>query len=223
MNNEPTIHRLAVGKPKKLSYGAGKTMETGIGKTSVKEAYLLKEGFENDGVADKKNHGGLERAVCFYPYEHYDKWEKELGKPLPLPAFGENITISNMLEKDVYIGDIYQVGQTVIQITQGRVPCSTIDRYVEANTLLKRVIETGLTGYLAKVIEEGKIEDTSMIKLIQRNKESISILACNKTYFENKDLKAMYKILSVDALSLEWKNRIEKRIRHLERPARNNN
>lgn len=223
MKQKAIIRSLAVGMPKTLTYSNGKKMQTGIGKTEVNEASLFKAGFENDEVADKKSHGGLERAVCFYPYEHYGKWEKEQDKKLPLPAFGENITISNMLEKDVYIGDVYQIGQTVVQITQGRVPCSTIDRYVELDTLMKRVVETGFTGYLAKVIEEGTIRADSSVKLLQRDQASFSVLHCNNVYFENTNVKAMHAILTVDALSLEWKNRIEKRIQNLERSARKNN
>ena len=62
-----------------------------------------------------------------------------------------------MLEADICIGDIYKIGNAIIQVTQGRVPCSTIDKYAEANILLKRLIETGYTGFLARVLEEGTI------------------------------------------------------------------
>ncbi len=119
LDKEPTIHTLAVGMPKELQYGQGKTVTTGIHKTETKEVYLSIEGFERDDVADKKNHGGPDRAVCLYPIEHYKKWEDELGKALPTAAFGENLTVANMNEADVCIGDIYKVGDAVIQITQG--------------------------------------------------------------------------------------------------------
>ncbi len=69
-------------------------------------------------MADKKLHGGPDRAVCLYPADHYIQWEHELGKPLPPAAFGENLTVTNMLEADVCIGDIYKIGNAVIQITQ---------------------------------------------------------------------------------------------------------
>lgn len=212
---EPKIHTLAVGMPKELHYGEGKTLTTGIHKTETREVYLSFEGFERDDVADKKNHGGVDRAVCLYPIEHYQKWELELGKVLPLAAFGENLTVENMLEADVCIGDIYKVGDAVIQITQGRVPCSTIDKHVNANTLLKRVIETGFTGYLGRVLEEGMVRSNSPIQLLEKHPAALSILFCNETYFNNVDPVAMEKIQSVDELALDWKEKLNKRIRRL--------
>lgn len=55
-----------------------------------------------------------------------------------------------MLEKDVHIGDIFRLGEAVIQITQGRVPCSTITKRTNNPFLLKRMVQTGFTGYLCR-------------------------------------------------------------------------
>ena len=72
-------------------------------------------------------------------------------------AFGENITVTNMLEQNVHIGDIFRLGDAVIQITQGRIPCSTITKRTDMPPLLKRMVETGFTGYLCRVLEEGTV------------------------------------------------------------------
>ena len=213
---QATIHTLAVGLPKTLDYGKGQSMITAIEKQVVSDVYLAKQGFEGDDVADKKHHGGPDRAVCLYPAEHYSQWERELGKPLPLAAFGENLTVTNMLEADVCIGDIYKIGEATIQITQGRIPCSTIDRYTEADRLLKRLIETGYTGYLARVLEEGIISAESKIELVERHPAHLSVLHCNKVYYQNDDAQAMKRIQAVDALAPDWKRKLEKRIQLLQ-------
>lgn len=210
------IHTLAIGMPKELHYSNGRSMITGIEKQKVQEVYLSARGFEGDDVADKKHHGGPDRAVCLYPAEHYIQWERELGKPLPTAAFGENLTVTNMLEADICIGDIYKIGDAVIQITQGRVPCSTIDKYTEANILLKRLIETGYTGFLARVLEEGTICADSKIELVEKHPARISVLHCNEVYFKNKDALAMKRIQAVDALAEDWKQKLEKRIQLLQ-------
>lgn len=214
--NRATIYTLAIGMPKELHYGDGRSMVTGIAKQQVPNVYLASRGFEGDDVADKKHHGGPDRAICLYPLEHYAQWQQELGKTLPTAAFGENLTVTNMLEVDVYIGDIYKIGDAVIQITQGRVPCSTIDKYTEATTLLKRLIETGYTGYLGRVLEEGTIYADSPIELIEKDSAGISVLYCNEVYFQNKDADAMQRILAVEALADEWKQKLEKRIQVLQ-------
>lgn len=212
----PMIHTLAVGMPKELFDSKGRSMITGIEKQRVQEVYLSSHGFEGDDVADKKHHGGPDRAVCLYPAEHYIQWEQELGKTLPTAAFGENLTVTNMLEAEVCIGDIYKIGNAVIQITQGRIPCSTIDRYTEANILLKRLIETGYTGFLARVLEEGTICADSKVELVEKHPARISVLYCNEVYFKNKDAIAMQQIRAVDALAEDWKEKLEKRIQLLQ-------
>ncbi|MFJ6210969.1 MOSC domain-containing protein [Lysinibacillus sp. NPDC092081] len=215
-NNIAMIHTLAIGMPKELHYSNGHSMITGIEKRKVQEVYLSARGFEGDDVADKKHHGGPDRAVCLYPAEHYIQWEQELSKQLPTAAFGENLTVTNMLEADICIGDIYKIGDAVIQITQGRVPCSTIDKYTEANTLLKRLIETGYTGFLARVLEEGTICADSKIELVEKHPARASVLHCNEVYFKNKDALAMKRIQAVDALAEDWKQKLEKRIQLLQ-------
>ncbi|MFJ3390702.1 MOSC domain-containing protein [Lysinibacillus sp. NPDC086135] len=214
--NKAMIHTLAIGMPKELHYSNGRSIITGIEKRKVQEVYLSARGFEGDDVADKKHHGGPDRAVCLYPAEHYIQWEQELGKPLLTAAFGENLTVTNMLEADICIGDIYKIGDAVIQVTQGRVPCSTIDKYAEANILLKRLIETGYTGFLARVLEEGTICADSKIELVEKHPEGISVLHCNEVYFKNKDALAMKRIQVVDALAEDWKRKLEKRVQLLQ-------
>lgn len=214
--NKPIIHTLAVGMPKELIDSKGRSMMTGIEKQKMQEVYLSAHGFHGDDVADKKHHGGPDRAVCLYPAEHYIQWEQELGNPLPTAAFGENLTVTNMLEEDICIGDIYKIGDAVIQITQGRVPCSTIDKYTESNTLLKRMIETGYTGFLARVLEEGTIYANSNIELVEKHPAQVSVLYCNEVYFKNKDADAMKHIRAVDALAEDWKQKLEKRIQVLQ-------
>lgn len=208
------IKNLAVGLPKNVYYNNDQhVMRSAICKQSTEMVYLRKEGFEGDGVADLKHHGGPERAVCLYPYEHYSYWENEFHKQLEPATFGENVTVSNMIEKDVYIGNIYRIGEATVQVTQGRVPCNTISNRAEIPLLLKRIMETGYTGYFCKVLEEGTIEQTSTITLLDEDPKKVSVLFANQTFFHNKkDIPAIHKILEVDALAGEWKERLEKLI-----------
>lgn len=211
-----TIQYFSVGKPKQMTYGEGKSMETGICKEGVTEAFLSKDGFTGDGIADTKHHGGPDRAVCIYPFEHYAQWEIEFGKTLPPAAFGENLTVSGMLEKEVAIGDIYRIGEAVIQITQGRIPCNTIDRRVGISTMMKRMVETGFTGYLCRVLEEGNVRSDSPITLVEKHQDNVTVLFGNNTYFHDaKNVAAMEKIIHVDALAANWYERFDKRLQKL--------
>ncbi|RJS59341.1 MOSC domain-containing protein [Bacillus sp. PK3_68] len=218
MRNSQVIElkNFSIGLPKKLTYGNGKEMETGICKQTVEEAFLTKEGFRGDGVADLRYHGGPDRAVCVYPYEHYSLWEKEFAIPLSPSTFGENLTVTNMLEKDVYIGDVFRLGEAVIQVTQGRIPCSTITKRTNNPALLKRMVQTGFTGYLCRVLEEGTVRKDSNITLLESHPKQVSILEGNEIYFRKpKDAEGMKKMLAVDELANEWKELLEERLNKL--------
>lgn len=215
-HEEILLKNFSIGLPKKMTYENERQLETAICKESVHEAFLTKEGFLGDGVADLKHHGGPDRAVCVYPFEHYARWEKEFGVKLTDSTFGENITVTNMLESDVCIGDIYQLGDAVVQITQGRVPCSTINKRTGLPFLMKHMVATGLTGYFFRVLQEGKVRKDSQITLIEKHPQAISILFGNEVYFHRpKDVEAMQTLLSVEALAEEWKGYMSKRLAKL--------
>ncbi|WP_233569762.1 MOSC domain-containing protein [Falsibacillus albus] len=206
------IIRVNVGKPKEHSYNEN-TYRSGISKRSVQEVMVTEERFVGDDVENHEYHGGKERAVCFYPYEHYQKWETEFNKTLNIPAFGENLTVTGMKEDEVFIGDIFQIGEAVIQICQGRIPCSTISKFNGVDPLLKRIIETGFTGYFGKVIKEGSISESSEIILIDQHPLQISILEANQTLFHDfKNKERLEKIMEVKELASAWKKAIQKKL-----------
>lgn len=206
------IENFSIGKPNEMEYGGGKEILTGICKETVKEALLTVDGFRGDGVADLRHHGGLDRAVCVYPHEHYQLWEKEFGITLPKATFGENLTLSNLLERDVHIGDVFQVGEAVIQVTQSRIPCSTITKRTGLPFLLNRMIETGYTGYLCRVLEEGSVRRDSEITLLKEDPARVSVLFTNEVYFHQaKNYSDVKRILEVDALAKKWREGLVKR------------
>lgn len=207
------IKNLSIGLPKKMKVGQNEEVVSAIRKQAVEVAFLTKDGFRGDGVADLKHHGGPDRAVCFYPFEHYSLWESEFLTAFELPTFGENLTVTDMEEKNVCIGDIYSIGDAVIQITQGRIPCSTITKRTNNPYLLKLLVQTGFTGYLGRVLQEGIVRKDSIISLEERNSNEVSIFEANEVYFKRpRDVEGIQKILSVEELADEWKVMLTKRL-----------
>lgn len=207
------LKNFSIGLPKKMKYGHDKEIDTGICKQTIEEAFLTKEGFQGDGVADLRYHGGPDRAVCVYPYEHYSLWEKEFKNTLPSSTFGENVTVTNMLEKDVCIGDVFRLGDAVIQVTQGRIPCSTITKRMNNPSLLKRMVQTGFTGYLCRVLEEGNVRKNSKITLLESHPKQVSILYGNEVYFhKQKDVEGIKRVLGVQELACEWQKTLVNRL-----------
>lgn len=204
------IINLAVGKPKEYNWN-GKKELSGIGKSSVQSIKVEKSIIAGDDVANHDFHGGPDRVVCLYPFEHYSYWEEVFQKKLILPAFGENITATGMTEEQVCIGDIYKIGDSILQITQGRIPCVTISNYNEEKQLLKNLVETTLTGYFFRVLEEGTIKFDSEITLLEKHSKEISVSFATQILFHQKeDQASIEKILTVDALAEDWRNRFLK-------------
>lgn len=216
LGRAPQLIHLSIGMPKQMKYGQEQQVLTGICKAAVQEAYLTKDGFIGDGIADTRHHGGPDRAVCVYPDEHYKLWEQEFGQQLPAAAFGENITVSHMTEHEVHIGDIYRLGDAVIQVNQGRVPCSTITKRLGFPTLLKRMTETGYTGYLCRVLEEGVVRSDSAITLLEPHPKQISVLFANEMYYQKQhEPSGIESVLAVEELAEEWRKSLNKRLNQI--------
>lgn len=205
------IKSLNIGLPKIQNFQQ-RQYRTAIDKKPIQKGWLTKNGFVNDGVANTDFHGGEDRAVCFYVFEHYKEWEKEFNRDLPLPSFGENLTVAGMDEKSVCIGDIFQIGDSVVQITQGRIPCATISQHNNVDVFLKRVIETCKTGYFARVLQEGMITNESKIILLKRHLLKISVHFTIDTFFHCMEEERIEKILQVKELANVMRNKLTKRL-----------
>ncbi|HTE46178.1 MAG TPA: MOSC domain-containing protein, partial [Gemmatimonadaceae bacterium] len=121
--SRPRLVSLQVGRPRE--FGDGDPRMTSIFKTPVDEAIMLAAtNLDGDEQADLTVHGGIDKAVCVYSADHYQAWRDELNNPLmDAGAFGENFTVSGQTELDVCIGDVYQVDEAIVVVSQPRSPC----------------------------------------------------------------------------------------------------
>ncbi|MGF7536311.1 MOSC domain-containing protein [Bacillus mexicanus] len=201
-----SVLSLNLGKPQTLEYD-GKKIETGIMKRPADSAVMLyRTNFEGDGQADLINHGGPDKAVCVYPAAHYPFWEEFLSRPLPSAAFGENLTIAGLTEENVFIGDIFQLDEAVVQISQPRQPCVKLAKRFGVKEMVLKVQQTGYTGFYFRVLEEGRVAPDPKLELLSRGEKAISVQFANRIkYHDVKNLAAIDRILSEGALSASWK------------------
>lgn len=182
-----------------------KTYFTAYNKTPQQQpVFLYKTHFEGDGVGDTKHHGGSDKAVCVYPFEHYEKWmtELELEVPLSVPAFGENLTVKGLLEDEVCIGDVFSVGEAIVQITQPRQPCQTLASILCRPDMIKKVVDTGRTGYYLRVIKEGLVAAGDEMVLIVKHPARVSVTESNQIkYGFLKDAEKVQRLIEVKELA----------------------
>jgi MOSC domain-containing protein YiiM len=161
---------LFIGKPSHFrSDGAMSSIGSRVAAEGpVKLGFL---GFEGDAVGDPSVHGGPDKAVHYYPAEHYEAWRGD-GPAHPLldqlGGFGENLCGEGLTEEKVHIGDRFRIGTALLEISQGRQPCWKIDHHFGRKGMTAAVIKTGRSGFYFRVIEEGEIALGDAIEQVYR-------------------------------------------------------
>jgi len=113
---------------------------------------------DGDGQADLAVHGGLDKAVYVYPFEHYEFWQSALPDiEFKMGMFGENFTTTGLKEGKVNIGDRFQVGTVKLIVTQPRMPCYKLGIRFGRPEMVKRFLESRRTGFYFRVLQEGEV------------------------------------------------------------------
>ncbi len=142
---------------------------------------------DGDRQADRRVHGGPDMAVLCYSASHYPAWREELGLPsMPHGGFGENFTIEGQDEETVCIGDVYEVGEAVLQVSQPRGPCHKISYRWRNPELLRLVEESGRHGWYARVLLEGMVEAGQPLRLLERKNPQWSVRRAADVHWDRK-------------------------------------
>ncbi|MDP1766621.1 MAG: MOSC domain-containing protein [Methylotenera sp.] len=129
------------------------------------------EGLEGDEQGDRRFHGGVDKAVNFYPHEHYSFWRNHLGA-MPLldtsGAFGENLSTAGMTEDDLCLGDKLRIGTVLLEISQTRQPCWKLNHRFGVREMALLVQQSLRTGFYCRVLKPGTLVVGDAIKLVAR-------------------------------------------------------
>ena len=160
----------------------GKKIQTGIFKKSTEGPINVKRlGLEGDQQANKKLHGGIDKAICVYPSEYYELWKEELGKPdLSFGDFGENLTTFGLLEDDIYLGDRLRIGSVEVVVTQPREPCITLNVRLGRKDVSALIRKSGRSGFYFSVEKEGIIKNGDSIENISKEENRVSVSDFNQ-------------------------------------------
>ena len=206
-----------VSKPKPMS-SQGKTVLTGIFKQPVEgRVHVGRLNLEGDQQADLSVHGGAHQAVYVYPFEHYRVWQNELGRnDLSFGQFGENFTVSGLLENQVCIGDVFRIGSALFQVTQPRVPCFKLATKMESTQFPKLFMATARTGFYLRVMEEGDVEAGDSIIQENRYSSGMTVESVFRLAFFDQDNRAkLEEAVCIASLSPGWQRMFEKRLEEL--------
>lgn len=192
----------------------GRTFSTSINRQPVTELIELgADGFDGDSVADTVNHGGVDKAVCVYPHEHYAPWGQLLTSNLSPPAFGENLTTSGLLEDDVAIGDSYRIGTAVVEVSQPRQPCYKLADKHDERQLPAWVNERGWTGFYLRVLEVGSTRVRDEIIPLDRPHSDLTVALATATLLDKSAPDDIVRrFADLPQLSESWRQWMHQRL-----------
>ena len=213
------IVSLNVGRPRLLSW-KGPSFSTGIFKEPVSgRAMLRRTNLDGDRQADLSVHGGADKAVYGYPSEHYEYWKEQLdGKALSWGAFGENFTTEGLLEREVRVGDRYQVGAATVMVKTPRLPCFKLAAKFQMDDMIERFLHSGRSGYYFSVIEEGEVGAGDEFQFLETETPTLSIFDTFAAY-TSLDLELLQRAAKVTALPEGWRERFRSRADAIQKAA----
>ncbi|HLQ96041.1 MAG TPA: MOSC domain-containing protein [Pseudogracilibacillus sp.] len=217
--SEPIVVQIRTGKAKEMGEeGAKHPMDrpwkSAIYKQPITGERLLTElGLKQDEVGDPVAHGGAEKALFAYPSIHFPKWRQELDIAISEGGFGENLVVEKMDETSVCLGDVYQLGDAKIEVSQPRRPCWKPARRHRIMDFALRIQNSGRTGWYYRVVEEGNISAPAALTLLKRPFPEWTIAAANEVmYVRKKDVAAAKALADCPALAPNWKRSLYKRL-----------
>jgi MOSC domain-containing protein YiiM len=191
-----------IGNLKQITWN-GRQLQTGIFKYPTNSPlFLKKEIVANDAIANRKVHGGIHKACYLFSTKHYPYWEKRYPNlNWNWGMFGENLSISDMDETSMRIGDIYKIGSALVQISQPREPCFKLGIRFGTQQILKDFIDYGFPGTYIKILEEGEVSPEDELILIKPSDNLLTVYKFFQLLYAKKKDKKILK-LAIDNIAL---------------------
>lgn len=185
----------------------------------VTELELGAEGFIGDQQADRRVHGGPEKAVHLYPARHYARLVErfpEAAAQLVSGSLGENISTPELDENDVRIGDLWRLGSALLQVCQPRNPCWKIDERFAADGMAAFIAEQRLTGWYWRVVTPGRVTPGDSLELAQAADGAFTLAEAMRCWQAHRPALAnLEKLAASPGIASNWQQKIMTRVEWL--------
>ncbi|MDK3023104.1 MOSC domain-containing protein [Cupriavidus taiwanensis] len=199
---------------------------SGIAKTATRaRTRVTPTGLEGDGQGDPRHHGGPEKALHHYAFDHYPAWRQTLqehGAPgdgvLDTPgAFGENLSTTGLTEADVCIGDRFRLGTALVEVSQARQPCWKLNHRFGYAGMSRAVQQSLRTGWYYRVLESGDVAAGDMLELAARPCPGWSLQRLLQVlYVDRLDYAALEEMAALAPLAESWRKLARQRLERRE-------
>jgi MOSC domain-containing protein YiiM len=156
-----------------------------------------------DDQADRKAHGGPDKALYAYAVEDARWWEQEIGRALAYGEFGENLTTAGIDVNDALVGERWQIGTTVLEVSEPRIPCWRLGVRMNDKTFPRRFTDSLRAGPYFRIVIEGDVGAGDEIRIVQRPAHDLTIRDVFRIY--TRDRAEVERLLAVPQMSESWK------------------
>jgi ferredoxin-NADP reductase/MOSC domain-containing protein YiiM len=200
-----------VGLPRDVMWKE-RTVHTGVWKNPVTgRCRVGRLNLEGDGQGDLAGHGGEHRAVFVYQIESYRYWQEQLKRSdFVYGQFGENFTIEGLADDAVCIGDRFQIGTALFEVTQPRVTCFRVGIRMNEPRMASLLTSSGRPGFYFRVLREGQVAAGDEIVKVGEAGERMTVAEINALlYLPNHERDRLERALGIEALSPGWRGSFE--------------
>src|ERR1022692_4338369 len=196
-----------VGMPKDVSW-QGRTVRTAVWKEPVGGPAMVRRlNIDGDGQGDLAGHGGEQRAVFVYQIESYRYWQDQLGRAdFSHGQFGENFTVQGLADHEVCIGDRYQIGDAVFEVTQPRVTCFRVGIRLDDPRIPALLVSHHRPGFYFRVLAEGAVQAGQEIIKLASGPGGMTVAEIDALlYLPGHPRQQVLRAMRIPALSGGWK------------------
>ena len=156
-----------------------------------------------DEQAEPRFHGGADKAVYAYAREDYDWWSEELGVALADGTFGENLTLAAVDVTSALVGERWQVGSAVLEVTGPRTPCWKLGARMENVEFPVHFAAAGRPGAYLRVLTEGALEAGDEVRIVHRPAHGLTAGEVAEIY--HGDRAKCAELLRAPEIGEEWR------------------
>jgi MOSC domain-containing protein YiiM len=165
-----------VGKPRQIAVQRGRPTMSAIGKTPV-DGRVRVEGVNvaGDDQADRRVHGGPDKAVYAYAWEDTLWWSARLARELPPGMFGENLTLEGVDAAHAVVGERWRIGTVELEVCQPRLPCAKLGHRFGDQRMVRRFAEAGRPGAYLRIVTEGELGSGDQVHITHRPAHGVTV------------------------------------------------
>lgn len=196
------IESVNTGRPQTYQW-RGEEITTAIWKYPVADPVLIRGvNLLGDDQADRRAHGGPDKAVYAYAREDLDWWGGQLGRNLEAGIFGENLTVRGLAASSAVVGERWRIGSVLLEVCQPRIPCYKLGFRMGDPHFVKHFGEATRPGAYLRILEEGAITSGDQIEIVHRPGHELTVADVSRIYLRDHD--EAYRLLAAPEIASHW-------------------